>query len=386
MRIGIDATNIGGGGGVTHLQEVLNSLNSNQSLDIPNKIIVFSSTKVLKKITDSELIEKLSFPGLNRNLFHRIYFQFFLFDKEIKSRCDILFSITGDYIGNFKPVVGMSQNMLLFERDIWKEIKQPKEIIRFWLNFQKQKFSFKNSDGIIFISNYAKEYISTKLDLKGKEITVIHHGISPRFKNEIQKQKPLSEYSFSNPFKLVYVSTVHVYKHQWNVVEAIGILRAKGFPIILNLVGGVIFEPAGKKLNKTIRKIDPKNEFIYYHGHLPYNKIDIIYKDSDGIIFASTCENMPNILIESMASGKPIACSDKQPMPEFLKENGFFFDAHDVNSIIKSIEGMLMDYNKREEYSKNNLLEVSKYNWKTTSIDTFKFIDKIFNSKCNVQK
>ena len=37
-------------------------------------------------------------------------------------------------------------------------------------------------------------------------------------------------------------------------------------------------------------------------------------------IFASTCENMPNILIEGMSSGLPILCSNYLPMPEFLKD------------------------------------------------------------------
>lgn len=384
MIIGIDGTNIGGGGGVTHLKEILNALNDKSLLSNVQKIVVFSSNKVLNKLPNSEQIEKLTFPGLNKNLLQRIYFQLFLFDKEIKSHCDILFSITGDYIGNFKPVVSMSQNMLLYERDIWKEIKQLKEILRFWLIYQKQKYTFKNSQGIIFISNYAMNYISKQLNLKEKQIIVIHHGISPRFINKVETQKQISEYSFSNPFKLVYVSTVHVYKHQWNVVEAIGILRAKGFPVVLNLVGEVIFKPSGRKLQKTIQIFDPRNEFIYYHGHLPYNEIDKIYKESDGIIFASTCENMPNILIESMASGKPIACSNKQPMPEFLKENGFFFNAYDVNSIVSAIEYMLIDYNHREECVKNNLKEVSKYNWEETSKSTFNFIDKIYNLSSHV--
>ena len=63
----------------------------------------------------------------------RVFFQFSQFDNEIKKRCDILFSITGDYISGFDLVVGMSRNMLLYVRDIWKEIKQSKEIIGFWI-------------------------------------------------------------------------------------------------------------------------------------------------------------------------------------------------------------------------------------------------------------
>src|SRR5690606_12464506 len=111
----------------------------------------------------------------------RIWFQLFHFDKEIFERCDILFSITGDYIGKFKPVVSMSRNMLLYERQIWKRIGRISEILRFWVNFKKQERCFKNSIGIIFISEYAKNFISSVLNLSGKDRIIIKHGISKRF-------------------------------------------------------------------------------------------------------------------------------------------------------------------------------------------------------------
>ena len=62
----------------------------------------------------------------------------------------------------------MSRNMLLYERDIWIDIKSPIEILRFWLNFKKQEKCFKSSKGIIFISKYAKDYISNQLHLENK--------------------------------------------------------------------------------------------------------------------------------------------------------------------------------------------------------------------------
>jgi len=383
MRVGIDASNIGGGGGVTHLKEILAHLPMQIEIE---KVTVFASDKVLGQLQENKNIQKITFPDLNKGLFHRLKFQLWGYDKHIKQHCDILFSITGDYIGNFKPVVGMSRNMLLYERDIWKEIKQPKEIIRFWLNYLKQKRCFSNASGVLFISQYAKDFVSKKLNLHNKQIMVIHHGISPRFNGEVSKQLSIESYSVENPFKLLYVSTVHVYKHQWNVVEAVAHLRRKGYPLELNLVGAVIFNPAGKKLEKTIQENDPQHKFIHYYGHVPYDKIDEFYKKADGIIYASTCENLPNILIESMASGLPIVCSNKQPMPEFLKENGFYFNAKSNESIVSSIERMLLNPNEREKMANRNLEEIKKYSWTETANKTFKFINEIYKLYYNVQK
>jgi len=380
MRIGIDASNVGGGGGITHLKEVLLHFNEEKYKDSITSIIVFASQKVLNEIKSFDKLNKVTFPELNRGLLSRIIFQLMKYDEQIKLRCDFLFSITGDYIGQFKPLVGMSRNMLLYERDIWLEIKQPKEIIRFWLNFQKQKKSFKNSNGIIFISNYAKEYINNIFKLEEKSIQVINHGVSQRFSNPIKKHKSISEFNLDYPFKFIYVSPIHVYKHQCNVVRAVANIRTLGYPVELHIIGGVAFNPAGKKLAKTIKEVDSNNIFIKNHGHVKYDKIDEYYKESNGIVFASTCENMPNTLIESMASGIPIACSNKEPMPEFLKKNGYYFNSYDIDSIQSALEKLLLNTCDNDRMANQNLEEVKQYNWEITSEKTFDFLINIYNS------
>lgn len=376
MTIIFDASNIGGGGGLTHLKEILNCYN------YKFKIILIAQNKILTQIPSYPFLTKLNHVFLEKSLLHRLFFQIFLIDKFIPKK-SIVYSITGDFLGKHKPLVSMSTNMLLYERKIWFEIRQFREILRFWINYHKQKISFNNSIGIIFISKYAKEYISNCLNLKGKNITIINHGVSQRFVKDIKKQKSIIEYTFLNPFKFIYVSTIHVYKNQWNIVEAIDKLRMQGYPVELHIVGGVIFEPAGKKLNSTIKKIDPKNEFIHNHGHIEYEEIDKLYNRTDGIIFASTCENMPIILIESMSSGIPIVCSEKDPMPEFLKNNGFYFDAHNIESIVTTIKIFLNNPEKRYINSKNALTESFKYTWDDTNTKIIEFL--IYNYRLSLK-
>ena len=363
----IDATNIGGGGGVTHLMELIGAG------QLPCPVTIIAQKKVLVQIPDCKQLTKINHPLLEKTLLHRVFFQVFVMDRLIPAGA-VVFAVSGDYLGRHQPVISMSQNMLLYERDIWKEIKSIREVARFFINFHKQKRSFKNSSGVIFLSGYAREYISARLNLKGKQVTVIHHGVSPRFFGEVREQRPISSYSHASPFRFTYVSTVHVYKNQWNVVEAMGALRKQGYPVELHLVGGVIFKPAGDKLQHMIRTVDPNQEFIHFHGDIPYNEVDKVYESSDGIIFASTCENMPNILLESMASGIPVACSNKAPMPEFLKEHGFYFDAHDVGSIVSTLSEMLDSPETRALHAMNARQEASAYTWQDTSNQTFNFL------------
>ena len=54
-------------------------------------------------------------------------------------------------------------------------------------------------------------------------------------------------------------------------------------------------------------------------------------------LFASSCENLPNILLETMGARLPIACSNRQPMPEILGEGGEYFDPEKSDTIYDAI-------------------------------------------------
>lgn len=385
MRIGIDATSIVDGGGLTHLNEILKNFKKTNQKSTKH-FIIYASKNVLAQVPDSPKFSKHSFSFLNKSRFFRIFFQTFLFDKILKSECDIFFSVTGDYVGNFRPYVAMSQNMLLYEREFWKEITSIKEKSKFYFNFQRQKRCFNNAEGIIFLSQCAKDYILNELNIKDKRASIIHHGISSDFLTNKIKIKSLGDYSINNPFRFLYVSTIHVYKNQWNVVEAISKLRKKGYPVTLTLIGNVIYKPSGERLKKAINKFDIGCNFTTHILNIPHKEIADQYLNHDGIIFASSCENMPNILLESMASGKPIASSNKSPMPEFLKDGGYYFNAKSAKSIFNTLENLLNSLNKFEEINKSNIEELKKYNWHKTSTRTIDFIEKSYTNYKNASE
>tara|TARA_B100001175_G_C19515106_1_gene646913 strand:- start:2344 stop:3480 length:1137 start_codon:yes stop_codon:yes gene_type:complete len=373
LNIGIDATSIVNTGGFTHLYHLIESLDKKFTRDI-NKIIIFSSKSVLDRLPDPSLVFKQSHFFLNKGKAFRLFFQVFLLDFFLKkNKIDILLSVTGDYMGSFRPYVGISQNMLLHEKDFWDQIKGFKEKLKLWINHERQKKCFKSASGIIFISKYAKKYVTSQFRIKNIPNKIIHHGISDIFIN--RKPKNIKQNS-KETLKFIYVSTVHVYKNQWNVIDAFWKLRQNGIQISLTLIGPIIYAPSGEKLYSKIKEKDPKGEFIQHIPEVKHEKLPIYYSNHDAIIYASTCENMPNILIESMASGLPIACSDKQPMPEFLKEGGYYFNANSPDSIGEAIISLLKDKNSLKKV-KQNLKEVQKLKWAETSKKTFNFITNL---------
>ncbi len=368
--IGIDASNLKRGGGLTHLLELIKNIdNDDESIE---RIIIYGGKSVVK-ISETPKLKVKHIKYFDGNFLLSSYWKLFKLSSLFKEdKIDILYNPGGGYIGVFKPYVTMSRNMLPFEN---------KERLRYGyfsiLNFKFavlnfiQRQSFKAADGVIFLSKYAKETISCKTKISNS--IIIPHGISSRFEHAPIKCYDIGKYDKKNPFKIIYVSIIDMYKHQWNVAEAVSILVQKGYPLELTLIGD-IYEPAYKKLDAIIKKVDPQKEFIKYIGLIPYEEIDRVYKNSDLFVFASTCENMPNILIEAMSSGLPIASSNYAPMPEFLKDAGIYFDPLSVESIYKSIETCLIDTNLRQNIAVKAKEYAQTYSWEKCAKETIAFI------------
>lgn len=371
--LGIDASNIKAGGGITHLKNLLaygNPIDFNIS-----KVVVWGGES-LKHIPNKSWLEKRIIKDFDKSFFHSSYSKIFVLGREVDSICDVLFCPGGVRPICSTPVVSMSQNMLVFESPERARFPLSKTRVRYHVLEVLQYLSFRFSKANIFISNYAQNYIVNKYSSLGLlPAKVIYHGIGDEFRGSIRKSKPMSKYSFEAPFKLLYVSIINYYKHQDKIIPAVIQLRREGFPIELNLVGPCHI-PMYKKI-KGIIEDKEISQFIKYHGKVDYEDINTFYNNSDGFIFASTCENMPNILIEAMSAGLPILCSNYGPMPEILKSAGIYFDPLCKDSTKKQLEKFLLDYENRDSIAVQSKILSESFTWKKCADQTFSFLSNV---------
>jgi glycosyltransferase involved in cell wall biosynthesis len=225
---------------------------------------------------------------------------------------------------------------------------------------------------VIFLSEHARDRISQALGGVPNAIT-IPHGVSDEFRCEPRPARVIEECTPEAAFRLIYVSIVDVYKHQWNVAEAVARLRARGLPVEIEFPGPA-YPPALARLRAVIEKFDPGAEFLRYSGPVPHRDLPERLFRADLFVFASSCENLPNIVIEAMAAGLPIASSRRPPMPEVLEDAGAYFDPEDVSDIERTLEELIRDADRRESLARRAWKKSQGYSWKRCADDTLAFL------------
>ena len=374
IRVGIDASNLRVGGGVTHLAAVLGAAEPAEAGVA--RVVVWGGRRTLDRLPVRPWLELVRVPELDGNLLRRLAWQHFYLTRLARSGCDVLWAPGGAYTGPFQPFVTMSRNMLPFAPREARRYRGTATGLRLSVLTRVQTSSFRRAAGVIFLTAGARDAILGRIGPIAGRFIVIPHGVSPDFRAAPRPQRPLAEYDATRPFRWLYVSIVDEYKHQWEVAEAVTRLRATGQPVAIDFVG-----PANPRvlprLLRVIERHDPSGSFLRYRGGLPHDELAAAYRAADGAVFASTCENMPNILLESMAAGLPLACSASSPMPEVLGDAGVYFDAEDPTAVAAALDHLAADHALRARLAERAYERALAYSWSRSARESFAFIASV---------
>lgn len=378
ITIGIDASRNRSGGAKAHLVGILSEADPNaHNID---KVHVWCYEKLAKSLPRRSWLVTHSPEVLERSIIHQLWWQFWNLSTEVRNqKCDILLNTDAGTVNFFSPCVVMSRDMLSFEGGEIKRFGLTKARLRLFLLRYVQIASLKRASGAIFLTNYASNVIQ-KYTGKLKQVAIVPHGVGQNF---IQDTNGGNWDLSDGVIQTLYVSNASMYKHQWHVIKAISILRKEGYKVELLLAGaaeGIAKDRVLAELNLS----DPKSEFVKITSIVDHENVPALLRSSNLFIFASSCENMPNTLVEAMASGLPIACSNRGPMPEVLGEAGIYFDPELPESIATAVRQILDDRDLRVEKATSAKQLSEQFSWKRCADETMEYLNTVH--RCSLHK
>ena len=221
----------------------------------------------------------------------------------------------------------------------------------------------------IFISDHARRTIEA-LTRVGNPVT-IPHGINEAFRTHAQTLQrpawlPTGEY-------LLYVSRFDVYKHQFEVASAFAALPSDLASRYKLLLVGETDEVLVRNVTELARNKGLEEQILVV-GPVAYADLPAAYHHATVNLFASSCENCPNILLEALGAGRPVLSSDVMPMPEFGVDAVGYFSPTDPKSICDALLRVLRDESHRNELAAAAIRRSADFDWANTSQKTWQHI------------
>jgi glycosyltransferase involved in cell wall biosynthesis len=247
--------------------------------------------------------------------------------------------------------------------------------IRHWILKKVMLRSIKDADLVIFISNYAREVIEREIDGALKKTAIIPHGVSPEFRTTANGNGFRPAWLPTDKY-LLYVSNLDFYKSQIEVVQAYALLKKLRHSREKLVFVGTESPEYGRKVRKEIRRLGLQND-VLIRGPVPYIEMPALYKHALLNIFASKCENCPNILLEAMASGRPVIVSNYPPMPEFAGDAALYFDPTIPEDLANKLASVLSDPGRLRELGVRAGEQSRLFDWRRTARDTWDALESL---------
>jgi glycosyltransferase involved in cell wall biosynthesis len=208
--------------------------------------------------------------------------------------------------------------------------------------------SVRRSRGLISVSQ------ATHDDLKhyyGADSIVIHHGVEQAFFDIAERREP-NDY-------LLCVSTLHPHKNLERLIRVHACMPNAPELMITGLRGF-----AAEQLEKLA------GTRVRLTGWIPRAELYELFRRARAFIYPSTFEGFGMPVLEAMAAGVPVACSDIPPLREIAEGMAVFFDPHDDDAMRLAIERVLEDGTLAGPAGKH----AAEFNWEKTARDTLEYL------------
>lgn len=177
----------------------------------------------------------------------------------------------------------------------------------------------RRADGVVCVSDFGRSQLLTLVEQRHwPKVAVVRCGLGAKTSAEPPARQPRD----AEPLQLLNVGRMVRLKGQSILLEAVALLRGRGIPAVLTIVGE---GPLRNELEQIIEQLELASA-VRLAGYVGQDDIAAYYDQADVFCLPSLREGLPVVLMEAMARGLPVVASGIMGIPELVE--------HDQNGLL----------------------------------------------------
>ena len=187
---------------------------------------------------------------------------------------------------------------------------------------------------VITCTAYNRQYLQAMAPTHRNRVVTVYHGV------DLARFAPSG--AAHDPDLILTIGTLRSCKGMDDLIRAVGLLRERGRPVRLEIIGEGEDRPA---LEALIRELDLEAA-VRLLGYLPQEDVIPAYHRAAVVALPAHIDDhfgIPNILIESLAAGTPGVSTELPSLGELLEHerSGLFVAERDPERLADAIERLL---------------------------------------------
>lgn len=220
----------------------------------------------------------------------------------------------------------------------------------------------RRADGLIAISEYTKQTLAEYLDLNPDKIYVTHLGVDQkRFRPLDVPETFYQRYGLhiEKPHVL-YVGSEDPRKNLETLIQAFALAKQHIPDLILLKVGPAHFSQERNRLEALIDKL-AIGDSVRFFDHVPDTDLPLFYNASDVYVMPSLYEGFGLPVLEAMACGTPVICSNSTSLVEIGADVCTLVEPLDVTGFAEAIQVVLT-----RQPEQSIIDHAGKFSWEKT--------------------
>jgi glycosyltransferase involved in cell wall biosynthesis len=228
--------------------------------------------------------------------------------------------------------------------------------------------SVKNAARVLTVSEFARESIVRAYDLPPEKIVVTPDAASPSFRavnHTGAVHKVRERFGINAPFVLA-VGDLQPRKNHIGLIEAFAKLMKDQPQLPHDLVLAGKDTWFGGRIREAARE-SGMNGRIRFTGFVSDEDLLQLYNACECFAFPSFYEGFGIPVLEAMACGRAVMCSNSSAIPEVADGAALLFNPNDREQMVRALYDVLRDAELRTRMERLGLQRASYFSWKKTA-------------------
>jgi glycosyltransferase involved in cell wall biosynthesis len=259
-----------------------------------------------------------------------------------------------------RKVVTLLDLIWLHQREAWDSARAVRSMEVF------VRVSARAADRLIAISEAARHDLVETLGLDGNKIDVAPLGVRLPSGSAAGETGALrARLELGDAPVVLCVAQKRPYKNLAALIRALPDLRAEG-PIL-------VLPGAPTEHELELRQLAVElgvSERIRFLDWVSDADLEALYGSATCFVLPSLVEGFGLPVLEAMARGVPVACSDRPALPEVAGEAAVLFDPADQKAVTEAIRRLLREEDLRTELAERGRERARLFSWRQTAEKT----------------
>ncbi len=229
---------------------------------------------------------------------------------------------------------------------------------------------------LIADSQATKRDLVERCQVSDGKITVVYPGYDPQFapiRDHARLAAIRERYPIPGPYA-IYVGTLQPRKNLARLLEAFAILVQQIEHIHLVIAGkrGWLHKPLFARVQEL-----GLDERVHFTGYVPQDDLPALISGARVFVLPSLYEGFGLPVLEAMACGTPVICSNVSSLPEVTGDAAILVNPHNTVQLAEALGQLLADEQLRNKLANRGLLRASQFSWEKCAQETLRVLEMV---------